>query len=169
MKYIASYEGRDYLVEILDDRHLSLDGVIYEVDFHQVGDQPLFSVLVDGESFEAYVQPEEEAWQVLLRGVLYPFQVEDERERRLRTAVGSLSASEEFVLKAPMPGLVIGVPVVEDQPIEKGAVLVLLESMKMQNELRAPRAGVIHRIRVQPGESVERNQILMIIGKAEGS
>jgi biotin carboxyl carrier protein len=62
-----------------------------------------------------------------------------------------------------MPGLVIAIPVVEGQEVKKGQVLLILESMKMQNELKSPRDGKISRIRVKPGESVEQKQALLSV------
>jgi biotin carboxyl carrier protein len=62
-----------------------------------------------------------------------------------------------------MPGLVVAVPVQEEQEVEKGQVLVILESMKMQNELRAPRAGKVQRVKIKPGESVEQRQVLLTV------
>jgi biotin carboxyl carrier protein len=60
-----------------------------------------------------------------------------------------------------MPGLVVAVLVEEGQAIKKGQVMLILESMKMQNELKAPRDGVMSRIRVKAGESVEQKQSLL--------
>ena len=60
-----------------------------------------------------------------------------------------------------MPGLVVSVQVSEGQAVEKGQILVILESMKMQNELRAPSAGNISRLRIKAGESVEQKQTLL--------
>ena len=62
-----------------------------------------------------------------------------------------------------MPGLVVAVSVNEGQQIEKGQVLVILESMKMQNELKSPRAGKVEHIKVKAGESVEQKQLLVSI------
>jgi biotin carboxyl carrier protein len=62
-----------------------------------------------------------------------------------------------------MPGLVIAIPVVEGQSVAQGDVLVILESMKMQNELKSPRAGKISRVRVKEGDSVERRQTLLSV------
>jgi acetyl-CoA/propionyl-CoA carboxylase biotin carboxyl carrier protein len=62
-----------------------------------------------------------------------------------------------------MPGLVVAVPVEEGQTVEKGQILVILESMKMQNELRSPRPGTVSRVRVKTGESVGQKQILLSI------
>jgi biotin carboxyl carrier protein len=60
-----------------------------------------------------------------------------------------------------MPGLVVTVPVAEGQAVKRGQVILILESMKMQNELKAPRDGTIGRIRVRPGETVEQKQTLL--------
>jgi biotin carboxyl carrier protein len=164
MKYITTVEDRQYLVEVIDEKHISVDGKIYNVDFESVSGQPVFSLIVDGKSHEAYVQEGDDNWQVLMRGRLYPVKVEDEREKRLRAAAGGgVAETGEFHLKAPMPGLVIAVPVMEGQEVKKGQVLIILESMKMQNELKSPRDGKVNRIRVKPGESVEQRQALLSV------
>jgi biotin carboxyl carrier protein len=164
MKYITTVEDKQYLVEVIDEKHVSVDGKVYNVDFESVSGQPVFSLIVDGKSHEAYVQEGDDNWQVLMRGRLYPVKVEDEREKRLRAAAGGgVAETGEFHLKAPMPGLVITVPVTEGQAVKKGQVLLILESMKMQNELKSPRDGKINRIRVKPGESVEQRQALLSV------
>ena len=164
MKYITTVEGKQFLVEIIDDKHVSVDGKLYGIDFEAVSGQPVYSLIVDGKSHESYVQREDENWQVLLRGRLYPVTVEDEREKRLRAAAGGgVAESGEFNLKAPMPGLVVAIPVTEGQEIKKGQVLLILESMKMQNELKSPRDGIVNRIKVKAGESVEQKQALLSV------
>jgi biotin carboxyl carrier protein len=162
MKYITTVEGKEYQVEVLDEKHVSVDGKVYKIDFESVSGQPVFSMLVDGRSFESYVYPGDEEWQVLLRGRLYQVNVEDEREKRLRAAAGGrVAEGVEFHLKAPMPGLIVSINVGEGDEVKKGQVLLILESMKMQNELKAPRDGKVNRIRVKPGESVEQKQTLL--------
>jgi len=164
MKYITTVGDKEYLVEILDERHISINGKIYQVDFESVSGQPVYSLIVDGKSHESYVQQGDDNWQVLLRGRLYPVIVEDEREKRLRAAAGSgVAESSEFHLKAPMPGLVVAIPVEEGQLIKKGQVILILESMKMQNELKSPRDGTMGRIRVRVGESVEQKQTMLSV------
>ncbi len=162
MKYITTIGDKEYTVEVIDERHVSINGRVMTVDFAPVSNQPVYSLLIDGKSHEAYIYPGEENWEVLLRGRLYPAQVEDEREKRLKTAAGGgVAESGEFHLRAPMPGLVVAVPVKEGQPIKKGDVLLILESMKMQNELKSPKDGTVQRIRVKPGETVEQKATLL--------
>jgi biotin carboxyl carrier protein len=164
MKYLATINDRTYTVELLDDQHVSLDGVVYDMKFSQVGDQPVYSLLLNGRSYEGLVYSDEGSWQVTLHGALYATLVEDEREKRLRgQASGTVAEGAEFSLRAPMPGLVISVPVVEGQSVEKGDVLLVLESMKMQNELRSPRPGVVARVKINTGERVEKKQILLSV------
>lgn len=164
MKYIAEVDGLEFPVELIDDQHVRFGNEVLQVSLAEVNGVPLYSLIVNNESYEAYVDPDEAGWLVLLHGQFYQVRVEDERERRLRTAGGAAGqAGAEFVLKAPMPGRVIDVLVGEGQPVEKGQTLLILESMKMQNELRAPHPGVVNRLRVKPGESVQQKQILLNI------
>ena len=164
MRYISTVNEIDYTIEIIDERRISVNGRVFTVDFNSVSGQPVYSLLVDGQSVEAFVYPGEEKWEVLLMGRQFQVMVEDEREKRLRAAAGgSVSETGEYHLKAPMPGMVISILVEEGQVIEKGQVVLILESMKMQNELKSPRAGTIGRLRVRPGESVEQRQTLLSV------
>lgn len=164
MRYVTTIGEKDYLVEILDDHHVLVDDVPYRVDFDMVSGQSVFSLLVDGKSYESYVYPTEEGWQVLLHGLQYLAIVEDEREKRLRAHIGGgIIERGEYHLRAPMPGLVVTVPVAEGQAVAKGDVLVILESMKMQNELKSPRDGTVSRLRVRAGDSVEQRQTLLSV------
>jgi biotin carboxyl carrier protein len=164
MKYISTVNDVEYTIEIIAEHRISVNGQVLQVDFNSVSGQLVYSLLVDGKSFEGFVYPGEENWEVLLMGQQFPVRVEDEREKRLRAAAGGeVSETGEFHLKAPMPGMVVSLLVEEGQEIEKGQVLLILESMKMQNELKAPRAGTVSRLRIKPGESVEQRQTLLSV------
>jgi biotin carboxyl carrier protein len=164
MKYITTIGEKEFTVELLDDDQVKVDGKLYHVDFQSVQDQPVYSLLIDGKSYEAYAFPEDEGFQVVLSGYMFPARVEDERERRLRLSMGKVPlGSEEFHLKAPMPGLVVSVAVEDGQAVQKGDVLVILESMKMQNELKSPRDGAIHRLKIKAGDRVEQRQTLLSV------
>ena len=164
MKYITTIEGREYIVDILDEHRVSIDGAIYQVDFMPVGDEQVYSLVINGKSVDANVYPNEDTWQVTFQGNLFSAIVEDEREKRLRAALGGRVAEhEDFHLKAPMPGMVISIPVQEGQVIKKGDVLAVLESMKMQNELRSPRDGKVTRLRVKAGDRVEHKETMLSV------
>ncbi|MBI5824402.1 MAG: biotin/lipoyl-binding protein [Chloroflexi bacterium] len=162
MKYITTVDDKEYEIEVVDERHIRIGNRLLEVDFEAISGQPVFSLILDGKSHESYVYQGDEDWQVLLRGRQFQVKIEDEREKRLKTAAGGVGGEGgEFHLKAPMPGLVVSVLVEEGQEIKKGQVMLILESMKMQNELKSPRDGTMGRIRVKAGESVEQKQALL--------
>jgi biotin carboxyl carrier protein len=163
MKYITTIDGKEFEIEVVDERHIRIGGRLLEVDFESVSGQPVFSLILDGKSYEAFVYQGDEDWEVLIRGRQYQVKVEDEREKRLKSAGGSDVAGGEFHLKAPMPGLVVAVLIEEGQEVKKGQVMLILESMKMQNELKAPRDGIMGRVRVKAGESVEQRQTLLSV------
>lgn len=164
MKYLTTIGDKTYTIEINDDHTIIVDGVSYPIDIEAVGDQPLFSLILDNQSFEAFVDESDEGWRVLLRGDHYDIKVEDERAARLaKSAGGAVAQGGDFNLKSPMPGLIVSVPVTEGQPVKKGDILVILESMKMQNELKCPREGVVSRLKVKGGDTVEQNQILLTV------
>ncbi len=164
MKYVATVNGETYEIEINGEGEITINGQRQEVDFKSVAEQSVYSLILDGNSYEGYVYPSDADIEVLMRGMLYHVSVEDERQMRLRqTTRGSAADTGEFFLKAPMPGLVIAVPVQEEQDVAAGDNLVILESMKMQNELKAPRDGKITRVRVTAGDNVDQNQVLLIL------
>jgi biotin carboxyl carrier protein len=164
MKYVTTIDDKEFMVEVIDAKHVSINGKILGVDFASINGQPVYSLLIDEKSYEGYVYPDEKNWQVFLHGRLYQAFVEDEREKRLRTAAsGEVVTEGEFHLKAPMPGMVVAIPLAEGQPVKKGQVLLILESMKMQNELKSPKDGTISRIRIKAGDTVEQKQALLSV------
>lgn len=165
MRYIATVNDKIYEIEVNSQREITVDGARRAVDLLQVSGQPLYSLIVDGHSYEAYVHANEAGLEVVLEGRLYQVALEDERDRRLRQASSSLEVRrDDLHLRAPMPGLVVAVPVEEGQEVAKGDDLVMLESMKMQNELKAPRPGTVKQVRVRPGDRVEQDQVLLTLG-----
>jgi biotin carboxyl carrier protein len=164
MKYIATIDGTKYEFEINTDDEIITEGRSVSVDFQSVADQPIYSLILDGRSYEANVHPSDAGVEVLFHGELYIVNVEDERQRRLReSSGGSQVEAGEYKLTAPMPGLVVAVPVERGDSVDKGVNLVILESMKMQNELKSPRAGTVTGIQVEPGDRVEKNQVMVTL------
>ena len=164
MKYIATIGDTEYEIEILSETKVLINEVPHEINFKPLRQYLSFSLLVDGRSYEANIYQDNSEWEVMLRGRQFTVDVEDERERRLRLAAGHVSVHKgKFVLKAPMPGMVIDIPVSEGDQVSKGDVLVILESMKMQNELTAPRDGTVARIQAKVNGNVERRESLLVL------
>lgn len=162
--YYAEIEDVEYQIEILSDNQVVINGQPHEFDFQALRQHLSYSLLIGGNSFEINIYQDNGNWEVLLRGRRFSVKVEDERERRLRMAAGQVSKQKgEILLQAPMPGLVIEIPIKVGQEVDQGDVLVILESMKMQNELTAPKAGRITRIQAKVNDIVERKQVLLVL------
>ncbi len=163
MKYITTISNRTYEIEILPDGRVLLNGQPRDVDFLSL-DASLYSIITNNRSLEALIEEHAGEYQVLIGGRRYEGQVLDERDQLLRArAGGQVDQTGEVSIKAPMPGLIVAVPVEEGQAVKAGQTVVILESMKMQNELKAPRDGTVQRISVAPGQSVEQKKVLVTI------
>jgi biotin carboxyl carrier protein len=165
MKYMTSTGDESFEIEINGENDLLVNGQRMLIDFRSVVGQSVYSLIVNGKSYEALVQPTEEGLEVLLHGQLFQVSIEDERQRRLRQSTGSTTVRRgEFHLKAPMPGLIVTVHVREGQEIKTGDRMIVLESMKMQNEISSPTDGTVRTLRIKPGDNVDQNQVLLTLG-----
>lgn len=101
------------------------------------------------------------AGRLVLDGVEHRLVVETEAEHQVaaRPAAGPSRRIED--VRAPMPGLVVAVEVTEGQPVEAGQGLVVIEAMKMENELRAPAAATVRAVHVAAGSAVEKGAVLV--------
>lgn len=168
MKYFATVNGKEYTIEIDGEDKVLVNGEAHQIDFQQLTETGTLSLLLDHRSLEAIVNSRDDAWEVLLHGDLYTVYVQDERSYRLAQARGTLvEETGELVIRSPMPGVILDVLVAPGQHVAKGDKVVILESMKMENELRSTREGIVRRVQVTKGDNVEKNQNLVIIGEPE--
>lgn len=163
MKYITIINDKRFEIDINTDGSILVNGEPRSVDFHSLGSS-LYSVIMDNQSYELVIEDQDGAYQVQMRGNLFAGQVLDERAQLLASRRGGLTPdSGEISMKAPMPGLIVAINVTEGQEVKAGQTVVILESMKMQNELKCPRDGVVQRISVEAGQSVEQNKLMVTI------
>lgn len=163
MKYYSRVGNTEYEIEIVDGK-VFVDGEEIDVDLRQSGAPELYSLLYNGRSFEMLIEAERFTYDVTLRGERFEVLVEDERTRRLNMGRKMISVPEgELPIRAPIPGLVVRVLVEVGQTVSDEQPLVLLEAMKMENEIRAMRGGVVKQISCAPGQRVEQNAILIVL------
>jgi propionyl-CoA carboxylase alpha chain len=163
MKYYAQVDNNEYEVEI-NAGVVTLNGEPVDVDLVRTGATELYSVLFGGHSYEMLVNADRFNYTINVRGVQFQVQIEDERARRLNRARRLPALPEgELAITAPIPGLVVRILVKEGDVIEEGQPVVLLEAMKMENELRAMRAGVVKSIVAAVGQRVEQNAPLIVL------
>lgn len=164
MHYTCIVGEHTYEIRPGANHSVEVNGEPHRVDFQTIDDGALYSLLIDNKSWQVLVERNGDEYRISIDGELYVVNVQDERTRKIQKALDrAAKETGEFILKAPMPGLVRGVAAIIGQEVQKGQGLVILEAMKMENELRAPRAGIVHDIRVKPGDAVELGQALVII------
>ena len=164
MKYVSTVGEREFTIDINDDEHIVIDGEELKIDFQGLAGTPLFSLIMGCQSYDVNIDKGDDIYHVSLKGTIYDVKVEDERTRRLAGLKGSVAVDVgEILIKAPMPGIVVATPVETGQSVAKGDIIAILESMKMQNEFRAPRDGVVSSIRVKAGDKIDQNTIMVTI------
>jgi biotin carboxyl carrier protein len=164
MKYHATVENQEYVIDINDDNDIVVDGEPIQADLLQVGPLGLYSLLIDHESYELVVEERRFGYDITLGGNVFGVQVADERSLRLDAGRSQMaSPSGESYVKAPIPGLIVNILVQEGDEIEANQPVVILEAMKMENELRSSHAGTVHEIMFEKGDSVEQGAELMLV------
>lgn len=168
MKYITRVNDEEFIIEIDRDDEITVNGEVLAIDFSRPGDGGMLSLLIENRSVAAMVEDRGEMWEVLIHGELYEVKVQDERAHRLALARGGGAAdSGKAKVESPMPGVILDVLVSEGDVVAKGDKLVILESMKMENELLASRDGLVLRVSAKSGDNVEKGQLLVLLGEAE--
>ena len=164
MKYLAIINDAQFTIDINRDGQVIVDGEVVNIDMRQMLDTTMYSLIIDGVSHDVRMNEGDGVYLAELSGEIFEVVVEDERTRRLAGLKGGPGAiTGEAIIKAPMPGVVIDVLVTQGQDVEKGDIVVILESMKMQNEFKAPRSGKVHTVRVASGDKVEQGAVMLTI------
>ncbi len=135
-----------------------------DYDFTPLGNNR-YVLLLNGNAYLVHIIKENNIHHVHLDGDYFPVIVEDERTRKLRALVEQGSQVDgEQILTAPIPGLITKINIREGDTIEKGDSLIILEAMKMENEIKADSQGTIKKLLIKEGSPVEKDQALLIIG-----
>ncbi len=164
MKYITTIGDQKFVIDINREGEITLNGEVINADLRQTLDPTFYSIIMGNRSHDVRINPGEGSYTVQISGEAYEVVVQDERTARLAGVKSTLGgAAGEVVLKAPMPGVIVDVLVTEGQEVKRGEVVIVLESMKMQNEFKTPRDGKVHAVRVSKGDRVEQNAIMVTI------
>jgi biotin carboxyl carrier protein len=140
----------------------SIDG--REVDADAVVIAPgVYSLVIDGQSIEVRVEKFAGKLRVTVGGREYETAVRDPREWK-RGGGGAAEAEGHAHIMAPMPGKVVRLLVAAGDTIEAGQGIVVVEAMKMQNEIRSPKSGTVEKLAVAEGQTVNAGDLVAIIG-----
>jgi len=129
-----------------------------------------YSLIITGKSYQVFARrldkPEEKggsAYEIQVAGQRFEVRVEDERERALTGSIISPHEAGEAMVRAPMPGLVLGLPLQVGATVARGQTVAILEAMKMENDLSSPIAGTIKEVRASQGQTVNQGDVLVVI------
>ncbi|MCC2672653.1 MAG: biotin carboxyl carrier protein [Armatimonadetes bacterium] len=162
MRYLVTVAGREIEVEV-DGDQVAVAGVVRTATLRPISGTPSRQLLVDGRPTVLSLRSTGRGqWTLAVAGDRWDTEVVDERTRHIRSlTAGSTVGRGPTTLRAPMPGLVVRVLVEVGQEVAAGTGVVVLEAMKMENELKAPASGVVGAVKVGPGEPVEKGQVLV--------
>jgi biotin carboxyl carrier protein len=164
MKLEIELDGKARTVELtrIGERvQCVLDGKPINADVVEVSPS-VYSILLDGQSFEARVESAATGLRVIVGGHEYAAAVRDPRQwRRHRGAAVEAEGRQQGI--APMPGKVVRVLVKAGDAVEAGQGLVVIEAMKMQNEVRSPKRGTVERLLVSEGQTINAGEVLAIV------
>jgi biotin carboxyl carrier protein len=159
----ATFDGRTVRVEVRGEAgryQVTLDGRPMDVDFHPAG-RDFASLLVDGRSYEAGIVRQPDGYTVVVTAATFDIELKD--AARGEGASTRPRDQGPVRLQAPMPGKVVRVLVEAGQPVEAGQGLLVMEAMKMENELKAPRAGRVRDVHVGERQAVETGTLLLVL------
>ncbi|MDB4952048.1 MAG: biotin/lipoyl attachment protein [Gemmatimonadetes bacterium] len=164
MRYFVTIGDRVVEVDLTGETPV-VDGTPVQAEIVSLPGTPVRSLIAGGRSYTLSAHAEERRgrWTLTLGGRKLTADAVDERTRAIREMTGG---AEDEVVKsviAPMPGLVLKVEVEVGQAVKAGQGVVIVEAMKMENELKAPADGVVSRIDVQPGQTVEKGATLVVL------
>jgi biotin carboxyl carrier protein len=168
VRYLATLHGhtKQVAVQVEDNGQgqlvLLLDGKRHAVDALGL-EHGAVSLLVDGQVYDVEFDDVGEEVQVQVRGDVFRVDVADERSLRLRAGATTLKVEGRVTLTAPMPGKVVRVLVKQGEAVQEGQGLLVVEAMKMENELKSPKAGTVTEVFAKEGSPVEANAKLLTV------
>ncbi len=169
MKYFIQVNGRQHEVDVMErlgELKVAVDGKPLDLSYEEVDTLGQVALLSEGKSYGVSIEGDMSKASVVIAGHLYAVEIEDERERAAHAAERAASKGGGLV-KAIMPGIVVKLMVKEGEIVEAGQALLILEAMKMQNEIAAVAAGKIKTIHVREREAVAGGARLVTIVPVE--
>lgn len=139
----------------------SLDGQGVAADLVEV-ERNIFSVLISGVAFEVRIEQALQRAHIWVDGCEYIAELDDPRQWR-RVGDAALGAEGRQRVFAPMPGKVLRVLVEQENTVKAGQGLLVVEAMKMQNEIKSPKEGKVERVNVSEGQTVNAGEVLLTI------
>ncbi|HEX6693422.1 MAG TPA: biotin/lipoyl-containing protein [Longimicrobiales bacterium] len=163
MLYHVTIGGRTITVELSEGRAIVDGADVERSELLALGADGAHQ-LMTGASSTAFIarSPQSGTWDLLIEGRRLTAEVVDERTRAIRALTRATSGpAGPRPIRAPMPGMIVRIEAAVGDAVQPGQGVLIMEAMKMENELRADAAGVVSRIHVAPGQAVEKGAVLV--------
>lgn len=163
MKLAARFDDREFVIEVEREStgyRVKLDGAEYLVDVVCPAPQ-LYSLIVGGKVYELLISENGRSWRVELGGRVFELELDDFYRRKRRTIEPDAQGKRAVV--AQMPGKIVRTLVAAGDEVAINQGLMVIEAMKMQNEIRAPRSGRVVELPVRAGQTVNAGDLLAVI------
>lgn len=167
-KYRLKLGDEDVEAEVedaADATRVAIDGAWHDVSMERIGDSAQYSLILDGRPYRLFAEQTPHGYCLIINGRSY--NVITQRASTRGPAPGDIAAAPtaegEWVLSSPMTGVVQQIFVSLNDVVEPGEVLMIIEGMKMQNELRARHGGQVKAIYVSVGQQVEKGTPLLVL------
>jgi len=148
----------------IKDKQVKINDKEFELDALRM-EEGAMHLIIEGKSYRVRIQSsdsETKSYQLNVNGNAYSVALSDEMDLLLsRLGLADLASKKVNEVKAPMPGLVLKLVAAQGDTVAKGDSLLVLEAMKMENVIKSPGEGVIKSIRVNAGDKVEKNAVLI--------
>jgi biotin carboxyl carrier protein len=163
MRYRVTVEGRSFDIEVDHDRLVRVNGHSLYVELEQVGGLPLYSLTLDDEGYVVFVEQGLDEYRVVVQGEIYPVEVQRQRPQLTARQAECADGEKCLVIRAPLAGNLVSLLAATGQRIEARQPVAIVESMKMQMELKAPEVGVVEEVHGPPGRRVSQGEPLVVL------
>jgi biotin carboxyl carrier protein len=165
MRYIVIVGDETFEIDVGRGGRVWVDRRPYDVDLRGIDGRPQYSLLVDHRSYEAHVEEVEEGeYQMVVSGHSYRARFRRPGQRCLQDGSDRSCAAATGEVRAPLPGLLVAVPVTVGQRVAPGDVVAVLESMKMNLDICSPWGGVVQSVHAVPGTDVAQGDAVVEVG-----
>jgi len=165
MKFVGVFHGEAIPIEVVKQNgtyKIDLPGRSFTVDAERPNPQSL-SLLVESKTYEIGLEKKGDHYSVYFFSDTIELDLYEARKFKATEVTKRAVTTGPQKLNAPMPGKIVKVMVVTQQTVQEGQPLLIMEAMKMQNELKAPKSGSVKHIEVREGDTVSSQQTLVVI------
>ena len=178
--FTATVDGHSFKIVPLSDQKVEIDGNAHRYNLAEL-DWRAFSLILDGKTYLVEMLSSSEAWQdgstsgegdlghsvpLSIKGIRHLVRIDDKHSLLVKSRFAKSELKKgPHVVRAPMPGLISRIELQVGQEIASGSVLLVLEAMKMENEIRSLKHGRIEAIHVEKGKAVEKGEPLITIAE----